>query len=55
MNDDRLLTASRVDEDAQDEGLRPRRLDDYSGQHGIREQLHVAITATRVCKGRSAS
>ena len=47
MNDDRLLTAARVDEDAQDEGLRPRRLDDYIGQHGIREQLHVAITATR--------
>lgn len=47
MNDDRLLTASRVEEDAQDEGLRPRRLDDYIGQDGIREQLHVAITATR--------
>ena len=47
MNDDRLLTASRAEEDAQDEGLRPRRLDDYIGQDGIREQLHVAITATR--------
>jgi Holliday junction DNA helicase RuvB len=47
VNDDRLLTASRVEEDAQDEGLRPRRLDDYIGQDGIREQLHVAITATR--------
>ena len=47
MNDDRLLTASRVEEDAQDEGLRPRRLDDYIGQDRIREQLHVAITATR--------
>ncbi|HEX6216638.1 MAG TPA: Holliday junction branch migration DNA helicase RuvB [Vicinamibacterales bacterium] len=47
MNDDRLLTASRVEEDAQDEGLRPRRLDDYIGQDGIREQLQVAITATR--------
>ena len=47
MNDDRLMTASRVEEDAQDEGLRPRRLDDYIGQDRIREQLHVAITATR--------
>jgi Holliday junction DNA helicase RuvB len=47
VNDDRLLTASRVEEDAQDEGLRPRRLDDYIGQDGIREQLQVAITATR--------
>ena len=47
MSDDRLLTPSRADEDAQDEGLRPRRLDDYIGQDRIREQLHVAITATR--------
>jgi Holliday junction DNA helicase RuvB len=41
------MTASRGDDDAQDEGLRPRRLDDYIGQDRIREQLHVAITATR--------
>jgi holliday junction DNA helicase RuvB len=41
------MTASRVEDDAQDEGLRPRRLDDYIGQDRIREQLHVAITATR--------
>jgi holliday junction DNA helicase RuvB len=47
VNDDRLLTPSRAEEDAQDEGLRPRRLDDYIGQDRIREQLHVAITATR--------
>ena len=47
MTDQRLMTASRADEDAQDEGLRPRRLDDYIGQDRIREQLHVAITATR--------
>jgi Holliday junction DNA helicase RuvB len=47
MTDPRLMTASRVDDDAQDEGLRPRRLDDYIGQDRIREQLHVAITATR--------
>jgi Holliday junction DNA helicase RuvB len=41
------MTASRAEEDAQDEGLRPRRLDDYIGQDRIREQLHVAITAAR--------
>jgi Holliday junction DNA helicase RuvB len=41
------MTASRVDDDAQDEGLRPRRRDVYIGQDRIREQLHVAITATR--------
>ena len=47
MSEDRLLTPSRVDEDAQDEGLRPRRLDDYIGQDRIREQLEVAMTAAR--------
>ena len=47
MTDPRLMTASRVDDDAQDEGLRPRRLDDYIGQDRVREQLHVAITAAR--------
>ena len=47
MNDPRLLTPSRADEDAQDEGLRPRRLDDYIGQDRIREQLHVAIEAAK--------
>ena len=47
MSDPRLLTASRSEEDAQDEGLRPRRLDDYIGQDRIREQLHVAIEAAK--------
>ena len=47
MSDDRLMTASRAEEDAQDEGLRPRRLDDYIGQDRIREQLHVSITAAK--------
>src|SRR6187431_2952489 len=45
MTDPRLLTPSRADEDAQDEGLRPKRLDDYIGQDRIREQLQVAIQA----------
>ena len=39
--------ASRVEDDAQDEGLRPRRLDDYIGQDRIREQLQVAIEAAK--------
>jgi holliday junction DNA helicase RuvB len=47
VTDPRLLTPSRADEDAQDEGLRPRRLDDYIGQDRIREQLQVAIEAAR--------
>ena len=46
--DDRLVTAARVDEDAQYEaGLRPRRLDEYIGQDRVRENLQVAITAAR--------
>ena len=48
MADDRILTASRVDDDVQYEaGLRPRTLDEYIGQERIRENLHVAITAAR--------
>jgi Holliday junction DNA helicase RuvB len=46
MTDPRLMTPSRVDDDAQDEaGLRPRRLDDYIGQDRVRENLQVSITA----------
>src|SRR5437763_17013483 len=46
--DDRLVTAARVDEDAQYEaGLRPRRLDEYIGQNRIRENLNVAIEAAK--------
>ena len=38
----------RADEDAQYEaGLRPRALDDYIGQDRVRENLTVAVTATR--------
>jgi len=47
MTDPRVLTPGRVEDDAQDEGLRPRRLDDYVGQDRIREQLHVAIEAAK--------
>jgi Holliday junction DNA helicase RuvB len=48
MTDDRIVTAARVDEDAQYEaGLRPRVLDDYIGQDRIRENLLVSIAATR--------
>jgi Holliday junction DNA helicase RuvB len=46
--DDRILTASRVDDDAQYEaGLRPRTLDDYIGQDRVRENLQVSIAAAR--------
>src|SRR6187397_2119403 len=48
MTDPRLVTAARVDEDAQyDAGLRPRVLDDYIGQDRIRENLQVSIAAAR--------
>lgn len=48
MSDDRLVTADRVDEDAQYEaGLRPRTLDDYIGQDRVRENLQVSIAAAR--------
>jgi holliday junction DNA helicase RuvB len=48
MTDERLLAASRLDDDVQYEaGLRPRTLDEYIGQERIRENLHVSITAAR--------
>jgi Holliday junction DNA helicase RuvB len=48
VSDDRLVTATRVDEDVQYEaGLRPRTLDEYIGQDRVRENLHVSIEAAR--------
>src|SRR5215204_5276756 len=48
MTDERLVAASRVEDDAHYEsGLRPRTFDEYIGQDKIRENLHVAITAAR--------
>jgi Holliday junction DNA helicase RuvB len=46
--DDRIVTATRVDEEVQYEaGLRPRLLNDYIGQDRIRENLQVSIAAAR--------
>jgi Holliday junction DNA helicase RuvB len=48
MSDPRLVSAARVDDDAQYEaGLRPRDLDSYIGQDKVRENLQVAIAAAR--------
>src|SRR5881397_867549 len=48
MTNDRVISAARVDEDAQYEaGLRPRRLDEYIGQDRIRENLQAAIAAAK--------
>jgi Holliday junction DNA helicase RuvB len=48
MIEDRLVSSSRVEDDAQYEaGLRPRRLDEYIGQDRVRENLHVSIAAAR--------
>src|SRR5262247_2213284 len=45
---DRLITAGRVEDDAQYEaGLRPRSLDEYIGQDRVRDNLHVSIAAAR--------
>jgi holliday junction DNA helicase RuvB len=48
MTDNRLVTATRADEDLQYEaGLRPRTLNEYIGQDRIRENLQVSITAAK--------
>jgi Holliday junction DNA helicase RuvB len=48
MSDPRLVSAARIDDDAQYEaGLRPRTLDEYIGQDRVRENLSVSVTAAR--------
>ncbi|HEY5276493.1 MAG TPA: Holliday junction branch migration DNA helicase RuvB [Coriobacteriia bacterium] len=48
MDEPRVITPTRVDEDAQFEaGLRPRTLDEYIGQERVRDNLVVSITAAR--------
>ncbi len=45
---DRLITGGRSDEEVQYEaGLRPRLLDEYIGQDGVRNNLQVSIAAAR--------
>lgn len=43
--EDRLLSGERRKEDHQDGSLRPRRLDDFTGQKEVRENLDVFIKA----------
>ena len=48
MATERIVSSVRAEEEAQYEaGLRPRTFDDYIGQDRVRENLTVAITATR--------
>jgi holliday junction DNA helicase RuvB len=48
MSNDRLVTATRADDDAQYEaGLRPRTLQDYIGQERVRANLEVSVAAAR--------
>ena len=45
---DRLISAgARSDEDRVDRAIRPQRLEDYVGQPAVREQMGIAIAATR--------
>ncbi|KZB65130.1 MULTISPECIES: Holliday junction branch migration DNA helicase RuvB [Thalassospira] len=45
--EDRLLSGERREEDHQEGSLRPRRLDDFTGQKEVRENLDVFIQAAR--------
>jgi holliday junction DNA helicase RuvB len=42
-----LAPAGRPDEDELERSLRPRRLDDFVGQERVKEQLSIALEATR--------
>src|SRR5713101_5571680 len=48
MADHRIVSAAPLEEEAQFEaGLRPRRLDDFTGQTKLKENLAIAIEAAR--------
>jgi holliday junction DNA helicase RuvB len=47
MTDQFLAPAMRPDEDELENSLRPRRLDDFVGQERVKEQLAIALEATR--------
>jgi len=45
MNSARIQTPYLIEEDELDRSLRPRRLDEFVGQHQLKEQLAIAIEA----------
>src|SRR5689334_23576056 len=48
MADQRIVSAAPLDDEAQFEaGLRPRRLEDFTGQRNLKENLAIAIEAAR--------
>src|SRR6202048_37055 len=48
MADQRIVSAAPLDDEAQFEaGLRPRRLEDFTGQPRLKENLAIAIEAAR--------
>ena len=48
MADQRIVSAAPLDDEAQFEaGLRPRRLEDFTGQSKLKENLAIAIEAAR--------
>ena len=44
-----LAPAEQPDEDELDRSLRPRSLDEFVGQERVKEQLAIALEATRSC------
>ncbi len=46
-HEERIVTARPLADDRQEAGLRPRRLADYIGQEGVKENLGIAIAAAR--------
>ena len=47
MTDQFLAPEVRPDEDELDRSLRPRKLDDFVGQERLKEQLDIALQASR--------
>ena len=48
MSDDRLVTPEfSQDDSAAEHALRPKTLDDFIGQHRVRDQIDVLLSAAR--------
>ena len=52
MSEQRIQTPGVLAEDELDRSLRPRRLDEFVGQHAVKEQLAVSPPATAPSSSR---
>ena len=47
LDDERIVTPTRLDNDPKEGSLRPLKLDDFIGQHALKQNLSVFIKAAQ--------